>query len=141
MRFVKARFLILFCLVSNSIDAEAQTYDPEKGSPMSLLVVPKDGVAYYDMRKKAAQLAFGNAAEAEPLIEQLVRDYPRDAENWMLLGVVKRGVNKPAEAAAAFEKARATGGRRDPMLAAASYVAAGDNASALPPNSVLRARP
>ncbi len=123
--------IVVFCLALNTVAARAQRYDPDKGSPMRLLVAPKDGVAYYELRKHAAGLAFGNAAEAEPLIEQLVRDYPRDAENWMLLGVVKRGVNKPAEAAVAFEKAREMGGRRDPVLPAAAHVAAGDNAAAL----------
>ena len=126
-----ARSLIVFCLALNAVAAHAQAYDPDKGSPMQLLVAPQDGVAYYESRKELAQLAFGNAAMAEPRIEQLVRDYPRDAENWMLLGVVKRGVNKPAEAATAFETARAMGGRSDPMLTAASQVAAGDNAAAL----------
>lgn len=131
MRFATFRFVFAFSLALNSVVAAAQGYDPERASPMSLLVAPKDGVAYYEQRKRLAQLAFSNAEAAEPLMEQLIRDYPRDAENWMLLGVIKRGVNKPAEAAVAFEKARAWGGRRDPMLPAASYAASGDNAAAL----------
>ncbi len=122
---------VAFCLAAHTGTARAQSYDPEKVSPMSLLVAPKDGVAYYDLRKQAAELAFGRAAEAEPMVERLVRDYPRDAENWMLLGVVKRGVNKPAEAAVAFEKAQEMGGRRDAVLPAAAHVAAGNMAAAL----------
>ena len=126
-----SRIAVVCCLALHTVEARAQSYDPGTGSPMSLLIAPKDGVAYYDLRKRAARLAFENAAEAEPLVEQLVRDYPRDAENWRLLGVVKRGMNKPAEAAVAFEKAEDMGARRDPMLPASSYVAAGDNAAAL----------
>ena len=123
---------IVFCLALNTAPARAQLYDPEKGSPMSLLVAPKDGVAYYDLRKQAAQLLMRSPAEAEALTELLVRDYPRDAENWMLLGQAKRLVNKFTEAAAAFEKARVISGlRREPMAMASSYVAAGDNKAAL----------
>ena len=131
MSVALARSLLVLCLVLNTASASAQFYDPDKGSPMSLLVTPKDGVAYYELRKHVAQLAFERPAEAEPLIERLVRDYPRDAENWRMLGAVKRGVNKFAEAAAAFERARELGGRRDPVLPAAAHVAAGDNAAAL----------
>ncbi len=127
------RSLVACCLALNTLRAGAQLYNPEKGSPMSLLVAPSDGVAYYERRKEAARLAFGRPAEAEPLIEQLVRDYPRDAENWMLLGVVKRGMNKPAEAAAAFERAGEIAGpsRNNPINPAAAYVAAGENQAAL----------
>ena len=57
--------LVVFCLALNSVAARAQLYDPEKGSPMSLLVAPKDGIAYYELRKQAAQLVMANAAEAE----------------------------------------------------------------------------
>src|SRR5215213_6388839 len=124
--------VVVFCLALNTVAGRAQVYDPEKGSPMSLLVVPKDGVAYYELRKQVAQMGPEKAAEAEPLLEQLVREYPRDAETWMLLGRAKRGVNKPAEAAAAFEKARALSGlRRDPLPIAAAYLAAGDKPAAL----------
>ncbi|MES2521446.1 MAG: hypothetical protein V4617_02025 [Gemmatimonadota bacterium] len=127
-----AGFLVVCCLAVNTVAAHAQIYDPQKESPISLLVAPKDGVAYYELRKRAARLAFVDAAQAEPLIEQLVRDYPRDAENWMLLGMVKRGVNKPDEAAVAFEKARDISGlRREPMGMAAAYVAADDKRAAL----------
>ena len=61
--------LVVLCLALNSVAAPAQLYDPEKGSPMSLLVAPKEGIAYYELRKQAAQLLTANAAEAEPLIE------------------------------------------------------------------------
>jgi hypothetical protein len=40
-----ARSLVVFCLALNSVAARAQVYDPAKGSPLSLLVAPKDGVA------------------------------------------------------------------------------------------------
>src|SRR4051812_6563417 len=102
MSVALARSLAVFCLALNTIPARAQFYDPEKGSPMSLLAGPKDGLAYFEMRKWVSELAIaGKAAEAEPLVEQLVRDYPRDGDNWRLLGRVKRALNKPADAAAA----------------------------------------
>jgi tetratricopeptide (TPR) repeat protein len=95
------------------------------------MVAPKDAIAYYELRGKVLQL-LGSPAEAEPLIEQIVREYPRDPENWKLLGLIKRGVNKPAEAAAALEKARDIAGlRREPLPIAAAYLAAGDERAAL----------
>ena len=69
-----ALFVVAFAVSFNSVAASAQTFDPEKASPMSLLVAPKDGIAYYDLRNRAARLALENAVEAEPLLEQLVRD-------------------------------------------------------------------
>jgi tetratricopeptide (TPR) repeat protein len=136
MLVASARYLAVFCLALNTITATAQAYDPEKGSPVSLLAGPKDGVAYYEMRKQVGQLAIaGKAAEAEPLIEQLVRDYPRDGENWMLLGRVKRALNKPADAAAAFDKAADILGRRAPwnpeITIASLHLAAGNKSAAL----------
>lgn len=90
-----------------SSGAHAQTYAPSSGeSPLVLLQVPKDGVAYYDARKKAEALWQAKKfAEAEPIAEQLVRDYPRDPDNWSLLGRVKRSLSKHAEAGTAFNKA------------------------------------
>ena len=98
---------ILFVLVQAASTAAAQTYDPAKGeSPLILLAVPKDGVAYYETKVRTRELVRSEKyAEAEPLAEQLARDYPRDGENWMLLARIKRGLNKHAAAAAAYEKA------------------------------------
>src|SRR3954466_13641352 len=55
--------------------AGAQTYDPATGeSPLSLLAVPRDGVAYYETKARARELVKSEKyVEAEPLAEQLVR--------------------------------------------------------------------
>ncbi len=86
--------------------APAQSFDPDRDSPLSLLAVPADGVAYFDTRTRAEALfAERKYAEAEPLAERLVREYPRDGENWILLGRVKAALDRYAEAAAAYERA------------------------------------
>lgn len=132
MSMRSALSVVALSLALYAASANAQTYDPAKASPMTLLVAPKDGIAFYDLQKRATQLAFQNPAEAEPLLEQLLREYPRDSETWKLLGLVKRGVNKPAEAAAALEKAYAISGlRREPLPIAAAYLAAGNKAGAM----------
>jgi len=87
----------------------AQTYDAASGaSPLSLLAVPADGVAYYRAKVRATELYQAQKhAEAEPLLAQLARDYPRDPENWMMLGYTLRRLGRPLEAAAAYERAGA----------------------------------
>ena len=85
----------------------AQTYDPAMGeSPLTLLSVPADGVAYFQA-KTSARALFGaqRYAEAEPLLQRLAREYPRDPENWYLLGLAQRALDKHAEALVAFERA------------------------------------
>src|SRR3712207_8825994 len=63
------------------------------------LTAPKDPLAYLDARARArALLGQGKAAEAEPLAEQITREYPRDGENWFLLGEVKESLKKHREA-------------------------------------------
>lgn len=98
--------LVVTCLLVSGT-AGAQTYDPKSGeSPLVLLAVPKDGVAYYDVKVRArAFYESEKYAEAEPLLEQLVRDYPRDPENWMMLGRTRFVLEKYAQAVTAFEKA------------------------------------
>ena len=129
---MKSIVIAAVCLTVNTMAVQAQLYDPREASPLTLLAAPKDGVAYYDLRLQVIQLIAGNISAAEPLVEQLVREYPRDAENWMLLGQVKRSVNKPGEAAAALEKARTISGlRREAGPLAAAYAAAGDTKAAL----------
>ncbi|MFP5286222.1 MAG: hypothetical protein ACLGI9_10835, partial [Thermoanaerobaculia bacterium] len=116
--------------------AAAQTYDPAKGeSPLVLLSVPKDGVAYYETKERTRELVRSEKfAEAEPLAEQLARDYPRDGENWMLLARARRGLNKHREAAAAYERAAPLIGWDieipNGYHAAASYLRAGDKRAA-----------
>jgi tetratricopeptide (TPR) repeat protein len=85
----------------------AQTYDPAKGeSPLTLLSVPADGVTYFQTKTQARALVSGQRwAEAEPLLQRLAREYPRDPENWYLLGFAERNLGKHAEALAAFERA------------------------------------
>ena len=87
--------------------ARAQTYDPGTGaSPLTLLAAPADGVAYFETKTRARELFRAQRyAEAEPLLQRLAREYPRDPENWYLLGVAQRTLNKHAEALVAFERA------------------------------------
>ncbi|HEX2081727.1 MAG TPA: hypothetical protein VHG08_28745 [Longimicrobium sp.] len=87
--------------------AAAQNYDPASGqSPLVLLAVPGDGIAYYETRERARALfAAQQWAQVEPLAEQLVRDYPRDPENWFMLARSKARLGKWAEAAPAWERA------------------------------------
>ena len=126
------------CLLSAQTIANAQSYDPGSGSesPLRLLAAPKDPLAYYDARAKVRLLLDqGKAAEAEPLAEQITREYPRDGENWLLLGQVKRLLKKYPEAAAANDKAGTLlwgGGPGTPGAAAAvAHVLAGDKRAAL----------
>lgn len=82
-------------------------YDPQTdGSPLSLLDAPKDGIKYYETKLQASKL-FGqkNYAEAEPLFEKLVRDYPRDPETWQYLAFTKNRLKKYSEAIAAHKQA------------------------------------
>jgi hypothetical protein len=102
MKFITLAATLLVVFTGS---AAAQTYDPKTQSPLTLLQAPSDGVAYYQMREEVRSLyANGSNAQAEPLAEQLVHDYPRDGENWLLLARLKTRLNKPAEAAAAYEK-------------------------------------
>jgi hypothetical protein len=59
--------------------AGAQTYDASTGaSPLTLLAAPADGVAYFETKTRARELFRGQRyAEAEPLLQQLAREYPR----------------------------------------------------------------
>lgn len=117
--------------------AGAQAYDPRTQSPATLLAAPADGVAYHESRLRARALVREKKyAGAEPLAERLVRDYPRDGENWVLLGEVKRGLEKHAEAAAAYETAGPLVGWQNystlpEIYAAGEHLAAGNRRAAL----------
>lgn len=116
--------------------AVSQWYDPETGDPLSLLSVPQDGVEYYQtVNRVRSLLASRQYAEAEPLAEQLTREYPRDGQNWILLATIKRLLDKPEESAAAYEEAGPLLGwglwYNPRIWAAAGYVAAGDTRTAL----------
>lgn len=136
MHLERIASIVVFATIL-SAKAEAQTYDPATGqSPLSLLAAPADGVAYFQVKERARELFQAQKwAEAEPLLEQLARDYPRDPENWTLLGFVKRYLNKPVEAAAAFEKAGPLIGwdiqNWNGYRMAAAWLAAGDRRKAL----------
>lgn len=93
-------------LVSSSA-TQAQTYGPASGqSPLVLMEVPPDGVAYYEAKERArALLRDRQWAQAEPLVERLASEYRRDPENWMMLGRARFWLGKGREAAAAWERA------------------------------------
>lgn len=99
--------VLLALLLAPFRAADAQWYDPASGqSPMVLLQVPADGVAYYEARERARALNQERRfAEAVPLLEQLVRDYPRDPETWMMLGRARYWLGKYREAADAWGRA------------------------------------
>ncbi|HEU4557257.1 MAG TPA: hypothetical protein VFS20_05385, partial [Longimicrobium sp.] len=115
----------------------AQTYDPGTGqSPLSLLAMPADGVAYYQVKERAREMFNAQRfAEAEPLLLQLAREYPRDPENWWLLGLAQTRLNKHAEAAVSYQKAGPLIGWDlqywNGYYMAASRLAAGDRRGAL----------
>jgi tetratricopeptide (TPR) repeat protein len=119
--------------------AGAQAYDPRSPSqsPLGILAAPADPVAYFQTAARARSLLGAQQlAAAEPLIEQLVREYPRDGENWGLLARVKIGLQKYAEAADALQRAGTIlGWRVTPLMAganlAAARLAAGDRQGAL----------
>ncbi|HSU13138.1 hypothetical protein [Longimicrobium sp.] len=117
--------------------AGAQTYDPAKGeSPLTLLSVPADGVAYFQAKTRARELFNAQKwAEAEPLLLRLARDYPRDPENWYLLGFAQRNLHHDAEAAVSFERAGPLIGwdlqHWNGYRMAAARLAAGDRRGAL----------
>src|SRR5687767_11868331 len=115
--------LVCFILLSSGFNSNAQApsgtpnaaselsnlqtdYDPRSGkSPLTLLAVPNDGVAYYEMKLRAKQLYEATKfAEAEPLLDRLVREYPREPENWQMLADTKMNLKKPLEAVSAYEK-------------------------------------
>jgi tetratricopeptide (TPR) repeat protein len=73
---------------------------------MVLMQVPADGVAYYEARERARALSQNRQFdEALPLLEQLVRDYPRDPETWTMLGRARYRLGKYREAADAWGRA------------------------------------
>lgn len=117
--------------------AGAQSYDPavQVQSPLNLLTAPADPVAYFDARQRVRALAGeGKLAEAESLVEQITREYPRDGENWLALGHIRMALKKFPEAAAAFEKAGELlwwGGGNAGVGAAISHLRAGNRRAAL----------
>jgi hypothetical protein len=118
-------------------DPQRPHYDPRSGdSPLMLTKAPADGVAYHALRSRVRNLYDAKAYdEALPLAEQLVRDYPRDGQNWMMLARTRLQLSKHAEAAAAYERAGALLGWSSPGNpvgnAASQHLAAGNRTRAL----------
>ena len=128
--------VIAMAIPLHPASSQAQTLDPAKQSPTVLMQGPADGVAYHALRERArALVAARKDAEAEPLLKQIARDYPRDGINWVRLASVEKRLGKWREAAEAYERAGPLVGWTSwytPRLnAAASRLAAGDKAGAL----------
>lgn len=109
---MKASRCLVIAGLSISLSLSAGAAAPPAGrpadavSPLRLLEVPRDPTAYYEAKIQARSLMeAGKWSDAEPLLERLARDYPRDKENWWLLGQAKRQLKKFAEAAAAYQAA------------------------------------
>ena len=103
-----ARFLSLALLLTTcAAPLNSQSYDPASDkSPLTLLQAPADGFGYHLLRERAEALYKAEKwAEAEPLAEKIAREYPRDGDNWLLLGSIKENLKKYEEAAAANERA------------------------------------
>jgi tetratricopeptide (TPR) repeat protein len=85
--------------------ALAQRSNPSD-DPRDHLVVPADGVSYFEMSERASALLKQEKwAEAEPLLAQLTQAYPLDGNHWAQLGSALRHQNKHVEAIAAYERA------------------------------------
>ncbi|HEX8394899.1 MAG TPA: S41 family peptidase [Longimicrobium sp.] len=129
------RVALALLLISGT--AGAQTYDPASGaSPLTLLAVPEDGVAYYQTLERVRALnAAGRWAEMEPLLDRMVREYPRDPETWMMLGRARDRLSRGAEAVAAWERAGALIGwdlqYANGYRVAVGHLNAGDRTAAL----------
>lgn len=120
------------------IDAPySRTYDSGTGtSPLSLLTAPRDAVGYYEAKLRARSLISGKQfAVAEPLVEFLAREYPRDPENWALLANVKQALKKHREAALAHARGGQLRGwdlgSGHGLDMASNYLAAGDRQAAM----------
>ena len=114
--------------------SDPMRYDPQSGqSPRVLMEAPKDAVAYYRLKQRARDYyaADKDWAAAEPVMEQLVRAYPRDPENWMMLSRIKRRLKKYDEAAAAAVKAEPLIGEQADYAVARNHVLAGNRRAAL----------
>lgn len=131
------RFAIIAAALILSLPASAQTYDPASGeSPLVLLRVPADGVAYYEAKERARALSAERRwAESEPLLERLVAEYPRDPENWTMLGRTQYRLGRFREAAHSWGQAGRLIGRDvgfpNGYRVALALAAAGDRQGAL----------
>lgn len=134
---MRSTHLALAAALLLTAPAAAQTYNPASGqSPMVLMQVPADGVAYYQTKERArALMANRQFAEAEPLLDRLTADYPRDPENWTMLGRARYRLGKNREAAEAWGRAGVLTGRDvgfpNGYRVALALAAAGDRAAAL----------
>jgi hypothetical protein len=118
------------------VGARAQSYDPATQGPATLLKAPTDALAYHAARQRVRVLLDEKrAVEAETLAGQLVREYPRDGQNWLLLGAAKREMGNFTEAATAHERAAELLGWNIDQVpwvrAAMDHLAAGNRRAAL----------
>jgi tetratricopeptide (TPR) repeat protein len=119
------------------VPAPGHVYDPASGvTPLVLLGGSENGVDYHTRRYRAEMLLRQREyAQAEPMLEQLVREYARDPETWYMLATLKMAVEKPLEAIPAWENVARLAGS-DLEFAAAyriaeSHLAAGNRRAAL----------
>jgi hypothetical protein len=107
MRLHHVSFIVAaVCVFAVSALAQPLPDDKPVTSPLSLLEVPADGVAYHDLLVRARALhAKEDWAGAEPLLEKLVREYQRDPHVWMMLADTKEELKKWGEAVEARRRA------------------------------------
>lgn len=130
--------LIMISVSATPVISEAPPTRMETTPPAALLTGPPRPLSYYETKEQLRALVWSQEASAtklEPLAEQLVRDYPRDGENWDLLARVKSRLGKHEEAARAWERAGPLigwGMTRSPGFNAAQmYALSGDKRRAL----------
>lgn len=88
--------------------ASAQAADNASADPIAKewLRAPADPLSYYDRYEQAIRLYYADKhAEAEPLFQSLVRDYPQDGLVWLYLGLTEQELHKPKEAVEALKRA------------------------------------
>lgn len=69
------------------------------------LIAPADPLGYYDTVEQAIQhYANERSAEAIPLFERALKDYPLDGRIWIYYGHALRAANRPKDAIPAFRK-------------------------------------
>lgn len=125
--------VVACCALVLGQGAAGHDLDPSRDpSPLFLLQAPKDGLAYFRLRQKAlALVAAENWVEAEQAVDELVRQYPRDPDNWRLVARTKRRLGKFQEGAAAARRASPILDQQGPYIEALNYLQAGDRTRAL----------
>lgn len=139
-RAVRSTSMVLVLTVTSSRGVLAQARDTTPLGPRAMLGSPTDAIAYVSAKNRARSLLVqGRAADAKPLIDRVITEYPRDPGNWTLLARVERALGHHLASAAAFERAGELGGWISDVSAEESaginavveYLAAGDKRRAL----------